>query len=75
MQQMVRGDGGAGDFLEDTDNGMLGAWGALQGGKADATWVFMGWEGALAARKGLRLNAFTLDQYNVRPEPPLPSIS
>lgn len=67
VQKMIRNDGGTGEFVEDTSAGMLGAWEALQGGGADATWVFMGWEGALAARKGLRLNAFTLDDYQVCP--------
>ena len=28
--------------------------------KADATWVFMGWEGVDAERKGVKLNAFRL---------------
>lgn len=27
-------------------------------GEADATWVFMGWEGVEARRKGVELNAF-----------------
>jgi len=27
-------------------------------GEADATWVFMGWEGVEAASKGVELNAF-----------------
>ncbi len=27
-------------------------------GEADATWVFMGWEGVEAQRKGVELNAF-----------------
>lgn len=27
-------------------------------GEADATWVFMGWEGVEAKRKGVELNAF-----------------
>lgn len=31
---------------------------SLAQGEADSTWVFMGWEGVEAARKGLELNAF-----------------
>lgn len=35
-------------------------------GKADATWVFMGWEGVLARQQGVALNVFSLDEYKVR---------
>ena len=34
-------------------------------GKADATWVFMGWEGVDAKRRGVDLNAFYLKDYNI----------
>jgi NMT1/THI5 like len=37
----------------------------LMEGKADATWVFMGWEGVLARAEGVELNAFSLDDYKV----------
>lgn len=30
----------------------------LAQGEADATWVFMGWEGVEAQRRGVELNAF-----------------
>ena len=34
-------------------------------GKADATWVFMGWEGIDAQRKGVALNAFSLEHFSI----------
>lgn len=34
-------------------------------GEADATWVFMGWEGIEAELKGVKLNVFGLEDYNV----------
>lgn len=34
-------------------------------GKADATWVFMGWEGVDAKRRGVGLNAFSLEDSNI----------
>ena len=37
---------------------------AIQG-KADATWVFMGWEGVDAKRRGVGLNAFSLEDSNI----------
>eukprot|EP00873_Tetraselmis_striata_P027327 jgi/Tetstr1/447591/TSEL_003743.t1 len=34
-------------------------------GKADATWVFMGWEGVIAARAGVELNSFYPQDFSV----------
>ena len=34
-------------------------------GKADATWVFMNWEGILAKMKGVELNAFYLQDFDI----------
>lgn len=34
-------------------------------GHADATWVFMGWEGVEAQQKGLELNVFRLGDYGI----------
>lgn len=45
---------------------MLGIWNTLlKGGDAKSTWVFMGWEGVEAQRKGVELNAFYLDQFGI----------
>ena len=38
MQQMIRADGGSGDYIETTPP-MLGIWNTLLEGAADATWV------------------------------------
>jgi len=37
---------------------MLGIWNTLLEGKADATWVFLQWEGVEAKLKGVELNTF-----------------
>lgn len=38
---------------------------AMLQGKADATWVFMGWEGVDAKRKGIDLHAFSLEDFKI----------
>ena len=65
MQQLIRSDGGSGEYIEDTSTGMLGVFDALVSKKADATWVFMGWEGVIAKRKGVTLTSFSLHDYKV----------
>ena len=64
VRQLVRNDGGDGD-IEITTPPKLGIWNTLMDGDADATWVFMPWEGIMAAREGIGLNAFYLDDYAV----------
>lgn len=44
---------------------MLGIWNTLLKGGAQSTWVFMGWEGVEAQRKGVELNAFYLEKFGV----------
>jgi ABC-type nitrate/sulfonate/bicarbonate transport system substrate-binding protein len=61
---MIRADGGTGVFTA-SQPPKLGIWNTLLEGKADATWVFLPWEGVEAARKGVKLNAFTLDAYGI----------
>ena len=63
---MIKNDGGDGVYIEDTSMGMLGIWNTLLEGKADATWVFMAWEGVMAKLGGVELNVFQLDDYQVR---------
>jgi len=65
VQEMIRNDGGKGEFKELTPS-KLGIFGTLQSGDCDATWVFMLWEGIHAQRQGLRLNAFALDEYGIQ---------
>ena len=64
VRQLVTNDGGDGD-IEITTPPKLGIWNTLLDGDADATWVFMPWEGIMAAREGVGLNAFYLDDYDV----------
>ncbi|SDJ19804.1 ABC-type nitrate/sulfonate/bicarbonate transport system, substrate-binding protein [Halovenus aranensis] len=64
VEQLVRNDGGDGD-IEVTRPPKLGIWNTLVDGDADATWVFMPWEGVLAERDGIDLTPFYLDDYGV----------
>jgi len=64
VRQLIRNDGGDGD-IEITTPPKLGIWNTLLEGAADATWVFMPWEGVMADREGIGLNAFYLDAYDV----------
>ncbi|KAL4444363.1 hypothetical protein ABPG75_012100 [Micractinium tetrahymenae] len=79
VQEMIRADGGSGDYQE-LALPMLGVFNTLlkespepcpamlcllSAGEADATWVFLGWEGVEAARAGVELNAFKLGDYGI----------
>lgn len=64
VEQLVRSDGGEGD-IEITTPPKLGIWNTLLDGDADATWVFMPWEGVMAERDGVDLTPFYLDDYGV----------
>ena len=64
VEQLVRNDGGEGD-IDVVTPPKLGIWETLVDGEADATWVFMPWEGLLAERDGVELAPFYLDEYDV----------
>jgi NitT/TauT family transport system substrate-binding protein len=64
VRQLIRNDGGDGD-IEILTPPKLGIPNTLLEGTADATWVFLPWEGLLAERDGVELNAFRLDDYGV----------
>ncbi|PSP16376.1 myristoyl transferase [Halobacteriales archaeon QH_10_67_13] len=64
VRQLIRNDGGDGD-VEIVTPPKLGIFDAVVDGAADATWGFMPWEGLLAEREGVPLNAFYLDEYDV----------
>mmetsp|Transcript_122090 Transcript_122090/g.352908 ORF Transcript_122090/g.352908 Transcript_122090/m.352908 type:complete len:356 (-) Transcript_122090:163-1230(-) len=64
VQRMIQADGGAGEYTEDTPP-MLGIWNSLVSGNADATWVFMQWEGVEAKLKGVELNVFNVCDYGM----------
>jgi ABC-type nitrate/sulfonate/bicarbonate transport system substrate-binding protein len=64
VKALVVAAGGTGDFVE-TVPPVLGIWGSLISGDADATWVFMGWEGVQATRAGIELNVFNLEDAGI----------
>lgn len=64
VAQMIRNDGGKGEF-DEIFPPKLGIWETLLNGVADATWVFLPWEGVQARRAGIALNAFRLDDYGI----------
>jgi NitT/TauT family transport system substrate-binding protein len=64
VRQLVRNDGGDGD-LDITTPPKLGIWNTLLDGDADATWVFMPWEGLLAERDDVDLTPFYLEEYGI----------
>lgn len=64
FQQMIKADGGSGEYQE-LALPMLGLWDTVLTGDADATWVFMAWEGVEAKLKGVELNSFVLGDYGI----------
>lgn len=60
VQEMIKSDGGSGDYVEVANLPMLGLWETVLKGEVDATWVFMAWEGVEAKMKGVELNVFKL---------------
>jgi ABC-type nitrate/sulfonate/bicarbonate transport system substrate-binding protein len=64
VQRLIQADGGAGEYQE-VPHPFLQVWDLLKDGKADATWVFMGWEGVEAKLKGVALNSFYLQDYKI----------
>jgi ABC-type nitrate/sulfonate/bicarbonate transport system substrate-binding protein len=64
VEQLIRNDGGDGD-IEITTPPKLGIWNTLVEGDADATWVFVPWEGVMAERDGIELTPFYLDDHGV----------
>lgn len=64
VSEMIKKDGGKGNHIKTTP-AKLGIWETLLKGDADATWVFMPWEGIEAKRKGIELNTFLLQDYDI----------
>ena len=64
ISEMIKKDGGEGEHIKITPE-KLGIWDTLLEGKADATWVFLPWEGIEARRKGVELNTFQLQDYDI----------
>lgn len=64
VRQMIVNDGGSGDFNIIYPE-RLGIWNTLRSGAADATWIFLPWEGLEARLQRLELNAFQLGDYGI----------
>eukprot|EP01048_Picozoa_sp_COSAG05_P005496 COSAG05_NODE_327_length_11345_cov_16.236884_7_plen_249_part_00 len=73
VQKLLQADGGSSEYQE-VPHSFLQVWepilwlyspDVLQRGEADATWVFMGWEGVEAKLKGVELNAFYLQDFGI----------
>ncbi|MEK6481450.1 ABC transporter substrate-binding protein [Catalinimonas sp. 4WD22] len=66
IRQLVKNDGGKGEF-EISNPAILSMWDALLESKADATWVFLPWEGMKAKyeRDNLKFHAFQLANYDI----------
>lgn len=64
VRAMVRADGGMGN-VKVVYPPRLGVMDTLFAGVADATWVFMPWEGVWAKRQGRALRGFTLDEVGI----------
>lgn len=64
VEQLIRNDSGDGT-IEIVTPPKLGIFDTLVEGDADATWVFMPWEGILAERDGVSLTPFYLDDYDI----------
>ena len=57
VRQMVKNDGGQGN-LQLVYPKKLGIWNTIKEGAADATWIFLNWEGIEAKNMGLQLRTF-----------------
>lgn len=64
VQAMVQNAGGKGDF-NITYPDKLGIWERVLEGHADATWIFMNWEGVQAKVKNWQLNYFKMSDFEV----------
>ena len=64
IKQMVRNDGGRGQFVSHKPD-RLGIWNTLLTNEADATWIFLPWEGVEAELRDVQLNLFLLEDYEI----------
>ncbi|MBC3787149.1 ABC transporter substrate-binding protein [Spirosoma utsteinense] len=64
VRQMIQNDGGRGQFVSHQP-ARLDIWQSLLTNEADATWIFLPWEGVEADIKGIELNQFLLDDYEI----------
>ncbi len=65
VRQLVRADGGQGDLVISNPD-KLEMWRTVAEGTADATWVFLPWEGLKARHEAqVAFNAFRLSDYRI----------
>ena len=64
VRQMIQNDGGRGHFVSHKP-ARLNIWQALLTNEVDATWIFLPWEGVEADNRGIELNQFLLDEYEI----------
>jgi len=64
VRAMIKNDGGLGDLWIIYPQ-RLSLWQLLEEDEADATWVFMPWEGVEAERKQIPLSVFRLADYQI----------
>ncbi len=64
VKKMIENDGGD-DDLKIVYPPRLGIWNVLLNGDADATWVFLPWEGVEAKMNNVELNAFRLEDFDI----------
>lgn len=64
IRQMIQNDGGRGQFVSHKP-ARLDVWKTLLTNEAHATWIFLPWEGVEADIRGIDLNQFLLDDFNI----------
>ena len=64
VREMIKNDGGKG-AIEISYPDKLGIWNTLLDGKADATWIFLNWEGIEAQALSSKLSYFKMRDYQI----------
>ncbi|MEM1220713.1 MAG: ABC transporter substrate-binding protein [Bacteroidota bacterium] len=64
VREMIKNDGGQGD-LKVVYPDKLGIWNTLLEGVADATWIFVNWEGVAAEQTDVPLRSFRMKDYQI----------
>lgn len=64
VQELVKNDGGTGDF-EISYPAKLGIWNTLLSKQANATWIFNNWEGIEAKNKNIALECWSMTDFGI----------
>ncbi|MEL6667551.1 MAG: ABC transporter substrate-binding protein [Bacteroidota bacterium] len=64
VREMIKNDGGHGQ-IKIVYPQKLGIWNTLLDGLADATWIFVNWEGVAAEQASVSLNYFRMSYYGI----------